>query len=116
MIPAGNLLTALPEASRAEVVETLLEASDWRLLRIVSAGQATAAGEWYDQDEAEWVLVLAGRAALELEGEDAPRLLGPGDWLLLPAHCRHRVAWTDDAGPTVWLALHHRDAIASSPA
>ncbi|HEX9801972.1 MAG TPA: cupin, partial [Gammaproteobacteria bacterium] len=27
-------------------------------------------------------------------------------YLLLPAHCRHRVAWTAAGGETVWLAIH----------
>ena len=34
------------------------------------------------------------------------RTLQPGDHLLIPAHCRHRVAWTDSASETLWLALH----------
>lgn len=54
----------------------------------------------------EWVVVLAGRAGLLIAGEAAPRILGPGDYLELPAHCRHRVAWTDQGQPTIWLALH----------
>jgi hypothetical protein len=32
-------------------------------------------------------------------------VLGPGDALFLPAHCRHRVTWTDPSSPTIWLAL-----------
>ena len=30
----------------------------------------------------------------------------PGDWVILPAHCRHRVAWTDPVRETLWLAVH----------
>lgn len=30
----------------------------------------------------------------------------PGDWAVLPAHCRHRVAWTAPDRETVWLAVH----------
>jgi hypothetical protein len=33
--------------------------------------------------------------------------LGPGDWLLIPAHQKHRVAWTDPEAETVWLAVHY---------
>jgi cupin 2 domain-containing protein len=32
--------------------------------------------------------------------------MGPGDWLEIPARCRHRVAWTDPNQETVWLAVH----------
>jgi cupin 2 domain-containing protein len=114
MIRAGNLLRGLPDAGAGEVFETLAEGAACRLLRIVSAGQASPVGEWYDQAEAEWVLLLSGAAGLLIEGEDAPRRLGPGDWLLLPARCRHRVAWTGAEAPTVWLALHHEAATPAS--
>ena len=76
--------------------------------RIVSTGQASPPGFWYDQDWAEWVLVVAGHAGLLIDGEAAPRVLGPGSYLHLPAHCRHRVEWTSAEVPTVWLAVHHR--------
>ena len=29
------------------------------------------------------------------------------DHLLIDAHCRHRVAWTSDTEPSVWLAVYH---------
>jgi quercetin dioxygenase-like cupin family protein len=51
----------------------------------------TPEGEWYDQDGDEWVLLVAGSARLRIDGEDADRELRAGDWILLPAHCRHRV-------------------------
>jgi cupin 2 domain-containing protein len=77
-----------------------------RIERIVSTGQASPPGFWYDQDRDEWVVVLSGAAGLLVEGENAPRAFRPGDHVHLPAHCRHRVEWTDGAGPTVWLAVH----------
>jgi cupin 2 domain-containing protein len=79
----------------------LLERPSLRIERIVSTGQATPEGEWYDEDTDEWVLLLAGSARLRMEGEDEDRDLVPGDWLLLPAHCRHRVTWTQSTPPTV---------------
>jgi cupin 2 domain-containing protein len=71
-------------------------------------GQASPAGSWYDQDEGEWVLLVAGAARLRLEGETEPRLLVPGDWLDIAPHRRHRVEWTDPATATVWLAIFYR--------
>lgn len=103
----GNLLAGLPITPEAEErFETLLSRPGLRLERIVSTGQASPPGFWYDQADAEWVLLVAGRAALRFEDEAEPRLLAPGDWLLIPPHRRHRVEWTDAAAPTVWLALH----------
>lgn len=103
----GNLFDDLPGTSTSEEAEaTLLETAGFRLVRIVSTGQATPDGEWYDQDEAEWVMVARGRAGLLIEGEAAARSLGAGDHVLIPAHVRHRVEWTDPDQPTVWFALH----------
>ena len=62
---------------------------------------------WYDQDEGEWVIVLQGEAHLQLAGEAEPRILHAGDYLDLPPHCRHRVAWTTAEAPTVWLAVFY---------
>lgn len=108
MVTSGNLYVGLPPAPRPdEISETLAGDAGLRIERIVSTGQSTAAGDWYDQDETEWVTLLRGAARLLIEGEDEERTLGPGDWLLLPAHCRHRVTWTSESEPTVWLAVHY---------
>jgi cupin 2 domain-containing protein len=86
----------------------LLEHPDFTLERIVSTGQSTPEGEWCDQDRDEWVILLAGSAGLSFEGEEEIKIMKPGDYVLIPAHTRHRVAWTDEKGQTVWLALHYR--------
>jgi cupin 2 domain-containing protein len=103
----GNIFEQVPERSPEEQITELLAAPGLRIERIVSTGQASPAGFWYDQDQAEWVLLLTGSAGLLLEREAEPRVLGPGDHLLIPAHIRHRVAWTDPEQPTIWLAVHH---------
>ena len=99
-----NLLRDLPDARAGEIVERLAVIGATRIERIVSHGQASPAGFWYDQAEAEFVAVLAGAARLEFaDGEIVG--LEPGDWLVIAPHRRHRVAWTDPAAPTIWLAL-----------
>lgn len=75
--------------------------------RIVSRGHATPRGEWFDQETNEWVLVVSGSAGLRFESEASVRTLRAGDYVNIPAHCRHRVEWTDSAEPTVWLAVHY---------
>ncbi|MEJ2373974.1 MAG: cupin domain-containing protein [Pseudolabrys sp.] len=62
------------------------------------------------------MLVMQGRARLAIEGEAEERALGPGDSLLLPAHCRHRVAWTQPGASTVWLAVFIDARLAPEPA
>jgi len=32
-----------------------------------------------------------------------------GSYLYIPAHVRHRVAWTHPTEKTIWLAIHYRD-------
>jgi cupin 2 domain-containing protein len=94
-----------------EQEEQLATGQGVRITRIVSHGQVSPADFWYDQSEAEWVALLAGQAHLEIAGEPRPRRLVPGDWLLLPAGCRHRVAWTAPETETVWLAIFFPDTI-----
>lgn len=102
-----NLFKSLPDLGHAdEVVETLSQTDGLRIERIVSSGQATPKDTWYDQTADEWVAMLTGSARLQIEGEPSERTLAPGDWLLLPAHCRHRVTWTSPDEHTVWLAVH----------
>jgi cupin 2 domain-containing protein len=115
-VKAGSLLEGLPAAPLArEIMDILADAREVRIERIVSTGQVTPEGEWYDQDGNEWVLVVAGSARLRIEGEERDRELAEGDWVLLPAHCRHRVTWTRAEPPTVWLAVHFRSLTADVP-
>jgi cupin 2 domain-containing protein len=104
---AGKLFDDLPVRLAEESFLTLLQEPGFRLERIVSTGQATPAGEWYDQPQPEWVVLLTGSAGLLIAGEAEPRRLAPGNWLLIPAGVRHRVEWTDPDRPSVWLALHY---------
>lgn len=100
-----NLLQTLPEDLSEEVIETLVQSRSVCIERIVSNGQASPEEFWYDQSEEEWVVVLAGAARLQFEG-DEPIAMKPGDAVLIPAHRRHRVEWTTPDVPTIWLAIH----------
>ena len=90
-----------------EFFEDMLHTSKFRLERIISKGHATPEDSWYDQEQNEWVLLLQGKAALRFEGTDVLSILCPGDYLLIPAHHRHRVEWTAADVETVWLALFY---------
>ena len=103
-----NLLSPLPDADTGERVDVLLTKPGLRIERIVSCGQASPPGFWYDQHEAEWVTVLTGSARLRFADETEARVLAPGDWVDIAAHRRHRVEWTDPTVPTVWLAVFYR--------
>lgn len=103
----SNLFDPVRSNAAEEWVETLAGDKQVRVERIVSTGQASPAGFWYDQDEHEWVVVLRGAARLRFEDESEARQLGPGDHVLIPAHRKHRVEWTSPDEPTVWLAVFY---------
>jgi len=99
-----NLFVDLPEKSPEELFQTLMTVPGVRIERIVSHGHASPPDFWYDQTGDEWVLVLRGSARLEFT--DRIQELQPGDFVLIPAGVRHRVAWTTPEEPTIWLAVH----------
>ena len=101
-----NLLDNIPENAPKELVTELLKADDMRIERIVSFGQSSPDGFWYDQEENEWVLLLEGSATLTFEEGDSVELK-PGDHLNIPAGKRHRVEETDRDDRTVWLAVFY---------
>ena len=107
MTTPANLFTDLPSDLPDELFTTLLESADVRIERIVSLGHASPPGFWYDQDKAEWVVVLTGAARLRFE--DGEIEMRPGDFVTIPAHHRHRVEWTTPDEPTVWLAVFYRE-------
>ena len=98
----SNLPTALPE----ELAAVLQEGTGVRIERIISTGHRSPEGFWYDQAEHEWVIVLKGAARLQFEEREVE--LGPGDWINILAHQKHRVAWTPPEEPTVWLVVFYR--------
>ena len=107
-LKCGNLFAGVPARLGEEETTVLADLPGARIERIVSTGQASPPGFWYDQDGTEWVVVLTGSAGLLIEGEAAPRILAPGDYVEIPPHVRHRVEWTAADPPTVWLAVYAR--------
>ncbi|QDT12741.1 cupin domain-containing protein [Planctomycetes bacterium K23_9] len=112
-----NLFENLPESLPDELHETLASGVNLRIDRIVSpvhvadSGQATQADDdtdgWYDQEQAEWVMVLQGVATLQFQDQPQLTRLKSGDWIQIPPHRRHRVQSTSDQVPTVWLAIYY---------
>ncbi|MFZ1934714.1 MAG: cupin domain-containing protein [Thermoguttaceae bacterium] len=104
-MPCENLFSDIPPRLCEELVTVLCRDKGIRIERIVSDGQRSPEGFWYDQDRHEWVVVLAGRAAIEFEGQPELVELERGSYLHIPAHKRHRIAWTSTTEKTVWLAV-----------
>jgi cupin 2 domain-containing protein len=104
----GNLYSAPPRQRDCELIDVLVQGQGARIERIVSTGQASPEGFWYDQAEDEFVLLLAGSATLRFEQDDLCLELKPGDWIEIPARVRHRVERTDAHAATVWLAVYRK--------
>ncbi len=102
----NNLFSDIPADLDDERFETLAASKQVLIERIVSRGQVSPDEGWYDQDRHEFVVVLRGAARLEFEDGELCTL-SAGDWVEIPAHRRHRVAWTDETTETVWLAVHY---------
>ncbi len=105
----ANFFSKLTIDSGNEIFEILAENNYVMIERITSFGQSTPKGEWYDQDTNEWVILLQGSAGIIFDGEPTIHLLNPGDYMLIPAHKRHRVEFTDKYNPSLWLAVHFKD-------
>ncbi|MCL6269093.1 cupin domain-containing protein [Sansalvadorimonas sp. 2012CJ34-2] len=101
-----NLFTEAPFNPDSEYLDRILEKPGLKLERIVSHGHRTPDGEWYDQAADEWVVLLSGAATLLFEKDNQLIEMNPGDHILIPAHCRHRVERTEENRESVWLALH----------
>lgn len=106
MAQSGNIFDGVhPDPSGEQFLE-MVRSRGMRVERIVSTGQVTPEGQWYDQSWTEWVLLLQGEAHVLFDREAAPRILRPGDWLEMKPRERHRVVHTDANTPTIWLAVH----------
>lgn len=104
-----NLFENIPSELPDELIEPLLERPGLRLERIVSRQHLTAPGEWYDQSWDEWVMLVTGEAELRFAEPEEVVQMRSGDYLMIPAHRRHRVERTSEHCDTLWLALHLAD-------
>lgn len=93
----------VPIGASEEEFKVIAESNGMVIERIVSHGHTSS--EWYDQEEAEFCSVLRGAADLLIEGEAEARRMNPGDWAVIPAHVKHKVTWTSEAEPTIWVAV-----------
>jgi cupin 2 domain-containing protein len=102
----GNIKAGLPDSLPEEFSDILLNKNGIKIERIISDGHSSPKDFWYDQATNEFVLLIEGRGIVEFENED-PVELNPGDYIIIPAHKRHRVAETSKTEKTIWLAVHY---------
>src|SRR6202023_263155 len=85
-----NLLSSLPDARTAEQTETLLTRPGMRVERIVSLGQTSPPGFWYDQPQANGCWCLPAPPSCGLPTSPRRACCGPA----IGSHRRHRIDWT----------------------
>jgi cupin 2 domain-containing protein len=104
-----NIFSGIREQIPEETFETIIKTDQFKIERIISSGQSTGKGKWYDQDVDEWVILLKGSAGLLFESNKEEIIMKPGDYINIPAHQKHRVEWTDLKEETIWLAVRYQN-------
>jgi cupin 2 domain-containing protein len=105
MMKPDNIFSLIPDDIPEEIFETIISSETISIERIVGKGHSSAEGFWYDQEKNEWVILLKGAARICFENQKEPVHIKPGDHIHIPAHCRHRVEWTDPDSTTIWIAV-----------
>ncbi|MGB5966215.1 MAG: cupin domain-containing protein [Sulfurimonadaceae bacterium] len=95
-----NLFNISTPLEGEETITELLQHKNVTINGIVS--NRLSDGSWYDQDEDEWLILVAGAALLLLDDEE--KRLKAGDTLFIPAHQLHRVLSTSENA--LWLTVH----------
>ena len=102
----SNLFDNIPKNLDKEVFEKLVNSKNVSIERIISKGHQSPESGWYDQEQNEWVMVIAGKAILSfVDGSDIK--MKNGDYINIPAHKKHKVKWTDPEAETIWLAVFY---------
>jgi cupin 2 domain-containing protein len=101
-----NIFADIPSSLPEELFTSLLKRDSVHIERIVSKGHSTPPEQRYNQTWDEWVIVLEGQAILLYEQNLQKLPMTAGDYVLIPAHTKHRVEWTTPDSHTVWLAVH----------
>ena len=102
-----NIFDNCKTDSKEEIFEKLYQNENVIIERIISFGNITPQGQWYDQDKDEWVLLIDGNAKLEFEDSRIVEL-NKGDYIHLPAHQKHKVIYTSIDTKCIWLAFHFK--------
>lgn len=101
-----SILHDIPQNIPEEIIDTIISTKDLKIERIVSQGQCSPDGFWYDQKDNEWVIIIKGKAILEFATQEEI-ILNEGEYINIPAHKKHRVKWTDPQRKTIWLAIYY---------
>lgn len=102
-----NIFSKIEKNISKEIFESIIKSENIKIERIISKGQTTPNGEWYNQEENEFVLLIKGEAELIFENEEKVNMK-KGDYIIIPAHKKHRVEKTSETEETIWLAVFYK--------
>lgn len=102
----NNIFNNIPDKISEELFSTLLVKGSIKIERIISQGQCSPLKDWYDQVQDEWILLIEGQAEIQFDNDSPVIILKAGDYLLIPAHSKHRLHWTHPEIKSIWLAIH----------
>ena len=102
----NNIFSNVPQKFEKEIIQEILKTDKFSVERIISECHSSPKDYWYDQETNEFVLLISGSAGIMFEDKEL-KTLNPGDYLLIEAHKKHRVDWTDSKTKTVWLTIHY---------
>ena len=98
-----NIFDGITAVGEEEQFDYLMKGTHYRIDRIVSSGHSSPQGFWYDQEDDEWILLVQGKATLEVEGKFIE--MKAGDYMFLPKNCKHRIEKTSVEPICIWLCF-----------
>lgn len=102
----NSLLDNIIVDKESESFQDILKDKNIRIERIVSNGQKSEKDFWYEQEENEFVILIKGSAIVEFENEEIS--LSEGEYINIKALKKHRVKYTAEDEPTIWLAVFYK--------
>ncbi|BAQ60679.1 hypothetical protein GM3708_1085 [Geminocystis sp. NIES-3708] len=97
-----NIFSNTPSLITGEIFSELLKCRNVVIQKIVSSDKPDHI--IYNQPQDEWVILLQGKATLQLENNIIN--LTSGDYLFIPANTCHQVTKTSTNPYCIWLAVH----------
>lgn len=97
-----NIFNDLPSLLTGEDFSEILRCQNVVIERIVSSDKPD--NILYNQPQDEWVILLQGKATLQLQ-DDIINLTS-GDYLFIPSNTPHQVIKTSTKPFCIWLAIH----------
>ncbi len=100
-----NIFTQIPSELKDELFEDIISSNSIKIERIISDGHTSPKKGWYKSSQNEWVIVLQGKAILELEKKSIE--LNVGDYFNIEADTKHKVSYTSKSEKTIWLTIYY---------